>query len=303
MIGSIIGDILGSRFEMKRPPLSKSFDFFSKRTCFTDDTVLTLATAYALMNEIPYADAYLEFYNRYPNSGYGSAFKKWALAGGKEPYVSYGNGSAMRVSPVAYFFDSEEEVLEAAENSAKVTHNHNEGIRGAKAIALATYWSRKCGDKQYIMDKVISVTGYEEIKSMDKLWTGEFSSSCQITVPQALSAYYNGDSYESVIRNAIMFGGNADTLASMAGAIAGDFYTIPREFYIRCFPYLDGFLFDVMNQFASEYMRVTFSYVEPVKNIVAKEKTNDIDDGLVDMFKKKKSDHEELEAFDNILTI
>ena len=138
---------------------------------------------------------------------------------------------------------------------------------------------------------------------MDKLWTGEFSSSCQITVPQALSAYYNGDSYESVIRNAIMFGGDADTLASMAGAIAGDFYTIPREFYIRCFPYLDGFLFDVMNQFASEYMRVTFSYVEPVKNIVAKEKTNDIDDGLVDMFKKKKSDHEELEAFDNILTI
>lgn len=291
MIGAIIGDILGSRFEMKRAPMTKAFDFFSPRTCFTDDTVLTVASAYALLHGISYVEAYEMFYLKYPNSGYGSAFIEWAKAEKKEPYNSYGNGSAMRVSPVAYFYDNLENVLIAAENSAKVTHNHEEGIKGAKAIALCTYMAKHGNNKSDIYESVQLMTGYKDLMDAKKLWTGKFSSSCQDTVPQAICAFLSGHDYESCVRNAIMFGGDADTLASMAGAIAGEYYGVPLELAQRSLSYLS----DDLASIVSAFMSAKGPHVRPeiFDNVgtamsFSKTDTNKIDDGLLDMEREKK---------------
>ena len=225
MIGAIIGDIVGSVHEHARPR-TKTTDFplFTADSRFTDDTVLTIATADALLSDGDHARAYREWGNRYPDAGYGKAFKRWLRTPGAGPYGSFGNGSAMRVSPVAFVFESVEEVLREAERSAAVTHDHPEGIKGAQAAALAVFLARTGVSKPEIRTEIAGRFGYDLDRTIEEIRPGyEFDVTCQGSVPEALIAFLETEDLEAAIRAAISLGGDADTQAAIAGAAAGAF--------------------------------------------------------------------------------
>ena len=231
MLGAIIGDIVGSVYEWNNIK-TKDFPLLSPKAQFTDDTVMTVAVAKALLSagkDIPKFQTELvkdmrELGRRYPDAGYGGRFSHWLTERDPKPYNSFGNGSAMRVSPCPMIADSLEETEQLAEASAAVTHNHPEGIKGAKAIASAIWLARSGADKEEIREHIR--TNYYPLKeSLDEIRPGyRFNETCQGSVPQAIQAFLESADFEDALRNAISIGGDSDTIADMTGAIAWAYY-------------------------------------------------------------------------------
>ncbi len=224
MFGAIAGDVIGSVYEVY-PIKTVDFPMFQKLSTFTDDTVLTVATAYAILEKMDYASAYKNFGRRYPHAGYGGAFFSWMFQENSPPYYSWGNGSAMRVSPVGFAFETLDQVLHEARCSAQVSHNHPEGIKGAQASALAVFLARKQESRSTIKKKIAQRFQYDLARTVESIRPHyRFDVSCQGSVPEAIIAFLDSNDYESAIRNAISLGGDSDTLACIAGGIAHAFY-------------------------------------------------------------------------------
>ncbi len=254
MIGAVAGDIIGSVYEA-HPVKTTDFPLFSARSCFTDDTVMTVATADCIINNREYAGVYREYGRRYPHAGYGSGFRRWLFSEASGPYNSYGNGSAMRVSPVGFAFPSMEEVMAEAKKSAEVTHNHPEGIKGAQAAAAAVYLARQGKSRGDIKEFIERTFSYDLDRRLDSIRkTYRFDPSCQGTVPEAIIAFLESGSFEEAVRNAVSLGGDSDTLACITGAVAEAFYRkIPPEITEEARKRLTPDLLDVVDRFAARY--------------------------------------------------
>ena len=254
MLGAIAGDIIGSIYERWNIK-TKDFQLFNKHNTFTDDSVLTVATAEGILKDLKFEWMYEKYYYKYPNAGYGGNFHKWASAHFHEPYNSWGNGSGMRVSPVGWAYDDLETVLTETKRSAECTHNHSEGIKGAQAIASAIFLSRQEKSKNEIKSYIESQFKYNLDFTIDGIRdTYTFDVSCQGSVPQAIRAFYESTNFEDAIRNAISIGGDSDTIACMAGAIAEAFYGIPKEIEEKTLSYLDDFLLETIKTFREKYV-------------------------------------------------
>lgn len=224
MLGAIAGDIIGSIYE-KDPVKDVRFPLFTKDSHFTDDTVLTVAVADSLLSETSFAKNIKDYACRYPLAGYGGTFIKWMTGIIQGPYNSWGNGSAMRVSPVGFAFEQLADVMKVAKASAEVTHNHPEGIKGAQAVASVIYLARSGFGKPLIKDHVQRIFGYDLEQKLEDIRPGyQFDVSCQGSVPPSIIAFLESNNWESAVRNAISLGGDADTMACIAGAIAEAFY-------------------------------------------------------------------------------
>jgi ADP-ribosylglycohydrolase len=224
MIGAIAGDIIGSVYE-HAPIKSKDFPLFHPQARFTDDTVLAVAVAHAIIDGVDYGAAIRDVGRRYPNAGYGGSFIRWLLSDDAAPYNSWGNGSAMRIAPVGFAFGTEDAVLQEAADSAAVTHNHPEGIKGAQATALAIYLARQKASKADIRDAIAERFGYDLKRSVEEIRPGyAFDISCQGTVPEAIIAFLDSSAWEDAVRNAVSLGGDSDTLACITGGIAEAWY-------------------------------------------------------------------------------
>jgi ADP-ribosylglycohydrolase len=254
MLGAIVGDIIGSVHEYAGTKTTE-FDLRHPGCHFSDDTVLTVAVAECLLDRRSYVDTFHAYFKRYPGAGYGVRFSRWAAARSREPYQSWGNGSAMRVSPVAYAFDALEDVLAEAKRSAEVTHDHPEGIRGAQAVAAAVYMARRGDTKETIRARLEERFGYDLQRRLDDIRPGySFQESCPGTVPEAVIAFLEGDSYEDAVRKAISLGGDADTLACITGGIAAaHFRGVPAEIAEWALARLDEPLRAVTTRFCSRY--------------------------------------------------
>lgn len=259
MIGAIIGDIVGSRFEWNNIK-SKDFDLFTAGCFFTDDSVMTIAVADALIRakgnlEIlsEYAVESMQLIGRpFPDCGYGGSFYHWMYIDNPKPYGSYGNGAAMRVSACGFVAKSLEEAKALSKAVTEVTHNHPEGIKGAEATAVAIYLARS----GYSIDEIqqhISTKYYPMDFTLDEIRdTYEFNETCQDTVPQALKAFFESLDFEDAIRNAISIGGDSDTLAAITGGIAEAYYGVPQDIKNKALNYLDEDLLQIVNRFYSE---------------------------------------------------
>jgi ADP-ribosylglycohydrolase len=254
MLGAIIGDIIGSVHE-GIDTKTKDFPLFVPRSIFTDDSVLTVAVADWILTGQDLTDLLQAYYRIYPGRGYGGMFHQWALEKRRTPYNSFGNGSAMRVSPIGFAFDTIEDVLLWAERSSAVTHNHPEGIRGAQATAAAVYYARRVRDRDQIRRLLESLFGYNLSTTLDQIRPAYcFDETCQGTVPQALIAFLESTSYEDAIRNAISLGGDADTLACITGGVAEAFYGgIPQDLASSAKQVLNPSLIDVIRRFRSRF--------------------------------------------------
>lgn len=227
MFGAIAGDVIGSVYEFD-PIKTKAFTLFPSRpprAFATDDSILTIAVADCLLHDKPYMPAFHAAVEAYPRATWGTGFRAWAIARRTQSYNSWGNGSAMRVSPVGWAFDTVERVLAEAERSAAVTHDHPEGIKGAQATALAVFLARTGHDKPAIRDEITGRFGYELSRSVDEIRSHyRFDESCQGTVPESLICFLDGMDFEDTVRNAVSLGGDADTMACIAGAVAEAFW-------------------------------------------------------------------------------
>jgi ADP-ribosylglycohydrolase len=253
MIGAIAGDIIGSPFEFDAIK-SKEFEFFGPGSRFTDDTVLTVALAEAILTGADYAVLMQQYYNRYPDAGYGETFLKWAQSKCRAPYNSFGNGAAMRISPVGYAFDTMEEVLSKAEFYTAVTHNHPEGIKGAQATAAAIFLARTGANKEEIRRYITDTFGYDLSRSCDRIRPGySLDVTCQGSVPEAIIAFLEAGDYEDAVRLAVSLGGDSDTQACIAGGIAGAFYGVPGWIATWAIGYLDPDLKTVVERFMTTY--------------------------------------------------
>ena len=230
ILGAIAGDIIGSIYEWHNIKTTE-FPLFTYRSKFTDDSVLTFATMNAIVEHTPYVNNYYEFGNRYIGKGYGPSFKKWLLEGNMQPYNSWGNGSAMRVSPIGWAFNTLAEVLEEAKKSAECTHNHPEGIKGAQAIASAIFLARSGKTKDEIKSYIENTFGYDLNRTIDEIRpTYKFEVSCQKSVPEAIIAFLESTDFENAIRLAVSLGGDSDTIGCITGSIAEAFYgNIPEH--------------------------------------------------------------------------
>lgn len=228
IIGAIIGDIVGSFYEFCNHK-STNIALFTRGTQFTDDTVMTIAVADWLLSGVPLREAMLDWGKEYPNRGYGGMFYEWLFySETKEPYNSFGNGAGMRVSPCGYYATSLDKALELAKQSAEVTHNHPEGIKGAQAIASAIFLARQHKSKDEIRDYIEQTFGYNMHRSCDEIRpTYQFDVTCQGSCPEAIIAFLDSHDYESAIRLAVSLGGDSDTIACMTGGIAAAYYGIP----------------------------------------------------------------------------
>ena len=257
MIGAILGDIVGSRFEFHNH-LSPDFSFLTEDCCFTDDTVMTCAVAQALMDsredfsDLPEkaVAAMRRVGQLYPGCGYGARFIHWMFSKDPQPYYSCGNGSAMRVSPVGFAARSVEEAKRLSAAVTAVTHDHPEGLKGAEATAVAIVLARQGASKEAIRSAMqayypldISVARYRSE------WAGHGKEICQVSVPQALVCFLEGRDYEDVIRNCISIGGDSDTIAAIAGGIAEAFYGLSPEQRAAARSYLDPRLLDICDRF------------------------------------------------------
>ncbi len=254
MIGSIAGDIIGSVYE-HRPIKTKDFPLFGPQVRFTDDTVLTVAVAAAILADQPYIDAVRWFGRRYPDAGYGGSFFRWLHDDDPQPYRSWGNGAAMRVSPVGFAFATEDEVRRQARMTAAITHDHPEGIKGAEAAALTVFLARSYWEKEDIRKRITTLFGYDLDRRIDDIRpVYRFDISCQGTVPEAIIAFLDGDSYEDTVRNAVSLGGDSDTLACIAGGMAEAFYGgVPPVIRARVEQLLPAELWQVTTAFSSRY--------------------------------------------------
>lgn len=228
ILGPIIGDIIGSIYEFRNIKTTE-FDMFNQKCCFTDDTILTVAVADSLLNKKPFDNTVAHYARQYPNT-YGPGFKNW-FNNDLKPYNSFGNGSAMRVSPVGFAFDDLDMVLDVAKQTAEITHNHPEGIKGAQAIASAIYLSRYNKSKIEIKDFITNKFNYNLDFTIDEIRpTYGFDPTCPGSVPQSIVAFLESSDFESAIRLAISIGGDSDTIACMTGGIASAYYEyIPTE--------------------------------------------------------------------------
>jgi ADP-ribosylglycohydrolase len=254
MLGAIAGDIIGSIYEghdIKRT----DFPLFDSMCRFTDDTVLTVAVADAIMSGTPYGEKFKEYYRYYPRAGFGGHFRKWAASEDTRPYFSMGNGSAMRVSPVGFAFDTLDEVLEEAKRSAEVTHNHPEGIKGAQAVASAVFLARTGSSKGEIKAYVERTFDYDLAEPLDEIRKHyRFEVTCPGSVPQAIRAFLESTGFENTIRKAVSIGGDSDTIACMAGGIAQAFYGgIPQEIEDKVRSVLAQRLNKVLAEFMARY--------------------------------------------------
>ncbi|EEG78756.1 ADP-ribosylglycohydrolase family protein [Dethiobacter alkaliphilus] len=255
MLGAIIGDIIGSVYEFNN---IKSLDFplFTQQSRFTDDTVLTVATADVLLNSRPFRQVYQDYYHRYPQAGYGGNFARWAKGRVREPYGSFGNGSAMRVGPVGFACNTLEAVLAKAAESAAVSHNHPEGINGAKAVGAAVFMSQNGAGKDEIATFITKEFGYDLTQSLDSVrrWYS-FDVSCQGSVPHAIRAFLESRDFTHAIRLAVSIGGDSDTLACMAGAMAEAYYKeIPPKLEVEALSRLPADLKKTIREFYQRYM-------------------------------------------------
>ncbi len=256
MIGSIAGDIIGSVYEFDRIK-TKDFPLFHPQCSFTDDTVLTVAVADAILSGRSYLESILQIGRRYPGAGYGGLFGDWLHSDDPQPYNSWGNGSAMRVSPVGFAFDTETEALEESRKTAEISHNHPEGIKGAQATALAIFLARMRHDKEEIRMKISRRFGYDLHRTVDDIRpTYSFNESCQGTVPEAIVSFLDSTSYEDAIRNAISLGGDSDTLACITGGIAEAFYgEVPDTIRTKALEFLTPDLREITEIFCRKYVR------------------------------------------------
>lgn len=263
MFGAITGDIAGSRFEFDNYK-AKDFTLFHKECDFTDDSVMTLAVAKTLMcydreeGTDVFRDKLVKIMHvvgrRYPDCGYGGRFLVWMMRNHQEPYNSYGNGSAMRVSPVGWFAESLEECELLAKASAEVSHNHPEGIKGAVAVAGAIYLARTHHTKEEI--RAYTDKFYKIDFTLDEIREDyDFCVSCQESVPQALEAFYEATDFEDAIRNAISIGGDSDTVAAIAGSVAEAFYGISDDIKETALSYLDDYLLDIALSFGKKFVK------------------------------------------------
>lgn len=263
MLGAIIGDIIGSPYEFDdRNIKTTDFPLFTSISQYTDDTVMTLAVGYGLKNGkgdqhasfLEVRDSMQALARVYPNAGYGGRFRQWISSEDPQPYYSYGNGSAMRVSSVAWLYDTLEEVEDFARVSAQVTHNHPEGIKGAQATAAAIFLSRKGTDKKDIKKYIEKKYGYNLSRSCKDIrpYYHHFES-CQQTVPEAMTAFLEGNSFEEVIRLAVSLGGDCDTLTAIAGSIAEGCYPVPPEIEAEALCRLDTRLLGVYNDIKKDF--------------------------------------------------
>ncbi len=254
MIGAIAGDIIGSVYE-HRPVKTKDFPLFHPQCIFTDDSVLTIAIADAILNGSSYADSVRRMGRRYPGAGYGGSFMQWLHSENAGPYNSWGNGSAMRVSPVGFAFSTEEEILVQAKATAKITHNHPEGVKGAQATALAVFLARTGSSKEMIRSRITEQFEYDIGRSVDDIRPAySFDISCQGTVPEAIIAFLDSHSYEDAVRNAVSLGGDSDTLACITGGIAEAFYAgVPQHIRARVEDMLTPELWSVTKAFCAKY--------------------------------------------------
>jgi len=254
MLGAIVGDIVGSVYEFHNLT-TKEFELFTPRNFFTDDSVLTVATAHALLTDRDFSRAYRALVRLYPTRSYGVMFLRWALTDNAGPYRSFGNGAAMRVSPVAYVSDSLEETLRLARSSAEVTHDHPEGIRGAQAIALAIYLARKGTTLKTLREIVQGAFGYNLKNSVDEIRkVNRYDETCQVTVPVALACVLESTSFEDALRNAVSVGGDTDTIAAIAGSIAETVHGIPEDIVQSALEYLDPDLKKTIGAFKDTFM-------------------------------------------------
>jgi len=254
MLGAIAGDVIGSVFE-RFPTKSMGFPLFSHNSSFTDDTVLTVAVAWSILNRTNYTDALKKFGRKYPNAGYGGFFYRWMFSSNREPYNSWGNGSAMRVSAVGFAFSSLDDVLKEAKKSAEVTHNHTEGIKGAQATALAIYLARTGNDKGTIKKEISNRFGYDLNRAIDDIRkTYCFDVSCQGSVPEAIISFLESENFEDAIRRAISLGGDSDTLACMTGGIAQAYYKkVPPDIASNVRERLPNEFLSIIDEFNEQY--------------------------------------------------
>jgi ADP-ribosylglycohydrolase len=254
MLGAIAGDIIGSVYEHHNTK-STDFPLFVPRSTFTDDTVLTVALADSILHQIPYVEKLKQYYDLYPDAGYGGYFHQWARSANSRPYNSFGNGSAMRVSPVGFAYHDLDRVLQEAERSAAVTHNHPEGIKGAQATAVAIFLARNGKSKEEIKGYIESTFDYNLSRPFQEIWqTYRYNETCQETVPEAITAFLVSTDYEDAIRKAISLGGDSDTLACITGGIAEAFYHgVPLAITQKVFEILDPSLAAVVRAFYEVY--------------------------------------------------
>jgi ADP-ribosylglycohydrolase len=254
MIAAIAGDIIGSvheRANLKR----MTFPLFQQNSRFTDDTVMTLAVADCLLHRKPYAETLRAYGRRYPDRGYGGMFRRWLASDDMGPYQSFGNGSAMRASPVGWAFRKLSDVMEEARSSAVVTHDHPEGIKGAQAIAVAVFLARTGVDKDGIRDRLESMFGYDLHRHIDKIRPSySFDVTCQGSVPEAIIAFLDSTDVEHAIRLGISLGGDADTIACMAGAVAQAYYKhVPEPLVTKVKELLGPELWALTQAFCERY--------------------------------------------------
>ena len=260
MYGAILGDIIGSPYEFDRGEKTKDFPFFDKGCDFTDDSILTLAVAEALMETTAEASDYdvrirvierMRFHGKhYPGAGWGLRFARWLRSNHPEPYGSCGNGSAMRVSAAGWLFDDLDTVRRMARLSADVTHDHPEGIKGAEAVACAIYMARTGSTKAEIRDFIETNFDYDLSRTCDEIRPGYYHvETCQETVPEAITAFLEGSSFEDVIRTAVSLGGDCDTLTCIAGSMAEAFYGVPEDLKLKARDYLTTDLLEILDRF------------------------------------------------------
>ena len=226
LLGAVTGDVIGSVYEYSGQK-DYHFRLFQEESTFTDDSILTIAVAAAILRQGEYAEYLRKYARAYPNplGGYGGRFHQWIFAENPKPYQSFGNGSAMRTSAIGWAFDTVTDVLAEAERCAAVTHDHPEGIKGAQAAALSVFLARKGESKDGIREQIVSRFGYDLSRTLDEIRPGyEFDESCQGTVPQAIVAFLESQDFEDAIRKSISLGGDADTLGAITGAIAEAYY-------------------------------------------------------------------------------
>ncbi len=263
MFGAIIGDIVGSRFEFDRGNKSREFELFTSECDYTDDSVMTVAVAEALLDVGKDADeatvkaalikSLKKWGQKYPYAGYGAKFIGWVLSDDPEPYGSYGNGSGMRVSSVGWLYDTIERTREVARWTAEITHNHPEGIKGAESTASAIFMARNRASKEEIKKYLEDEFGYDLSRTLDDIRPDyEHVEDCMHTMPEAFTCFLEADSYESTLRNVMYIGGDTDTLCAIAGAIAEAFWTTPADIVKKAEEFIPEDIMEIIKRFSAE---------------------------------------------------
>lgn len=257
MLGAITGDIIGSVYEFDQLK-SKAFELFTPQSTFTDDSILSVAVAETILQSGRYAESIKRYAQQYPNptGGYGARFGQWARSASLRPYNSWGNGSAMRVSPVGFAYDDMTAVMNAAKQTAEVTHNHPEGMKGAQATAACILLARQGCSKSKIQAFVEELFGYDLSRSLDEIrLTYAFNESCQKMVPESIVAFLASTDFEDAIRNTVSLGGDTDTMGAITGGIAEAFYGgVPQAIATEALRRLDESLRQMTLKFCDRYM-------------------------------------------------